>query len=230
MPEKLINFLSESYTAYHACDNVKQQLEENGFIQLAENRDWSICEGGKYYVMRGGSSLIAFTVGSLDDFSYKIVATHTDSPALKLKENPVMKKAGDCATLNVEKYGGGVWYSFFDRPLKVAGRVVRGTGRSLKTETVISPFCVQIPSVAIHQNRDVNDKFAVNAQVDLQPLCALMYEDFDSAHFIEKAVGENVLSHDLFLVNADMPYRFGVNNEFLASPRIDGSISDYCYR
>lgn len=221
MPENLMQFLKEAYTAYHACDSVKQTLEENGFIQLTENRDWSICEGGKYYVMRGGSSLIAFTVGGLDEFSYKIIATHTDSPALKLKGNPVMKKSGECATLNVETYGGGVWYSFFDRPLKIAGRVVRRSGRSLKTETITSPFNVQIPSLAIHQNREANEKFAVNAQVDLQPLCALIGEGFDSADILKKAVGENVVSHDLFLVNADMPYLFGVNNEFLASPRID---------
>ena len=227
MPENLMHFLRESYTAYHACGSVKQKLEENGFIQLTENRDWSLCEGGKYFVMRGGSSLIAFTVGGLDEFSYKIVATHTDSPALKLKENPVIKKAGDCATLNVETYGGGVWYSFFDRPLKIAGRVVRRVGRSLKTETVTSPFCVQIPSVAIHQNREANDKFSVNAQIDLQPLCALMGEGFDTADVLKKAVGENVVSHDLFLVNADMPYRFGMNNEFLASPRIDNLASTY---
>ena len=227
MPENLMSFLRESYTAYHACENVKQKLEESGFIQLCENRDWSICEGGKYYVMRGGSSLIAFTVGALDEFSYKIAATHTDSPALKLKENPVMKKAGSYATLNVETYGGGVWYSFFDRPLKIAGRVVRRNGRSLKTETVVSPFCVQIPSVAIHQNREANEKFGVNAQTDLQPLCALLGEDFDSAQLLEKAVGENVLSYDLFLVNADMPYLFGMDNEFLAAPRIDNLACTY---
>lgn len=226
MPENLMNFLRESYTAYHACENVKQKLEESGFIQLFENRDWSICEGGKYFVMRGGSSLIAFTIGSLDEFSYKIVATHTDSPALKLKENPVMRK-GNCATLNVETYGGGVWYSFFDRPLKIAGRAVRRNGRSLKTENVVSPFCVQIPSVAIHQNREANDKFSVNAQVDLQPLCALLGDDFDNAQLLEKAAGENVLSYDLFLVNADTPYLFGVNNEFLAAPRIDNLACSY---
>ena len=227
MPEKLINFLNESYTAYHACDNAKQALEENGFVQLFERDDWSLCEGGKYFVMRGGSSLIAFTVGALDEFSYKIVATHTDSPALKLKENPVVKKAGDTAALNVEQYGGGIWYSFFDRPLKVAGRVIRGNGRSLRAETVVSSFNVQIPSVAIHQNRDANSGFSVNAQVDLQPLCALLNEQFSTNDVMEKIVGEKAVSYDLFLVNADMPYTFGVNNEFLAAPRIDNLASTF---
>ena len=227
MPEKLINYLNTSYTAYHACDNAKQVLEENGFVQLFEREDWSLCEGGKYFVMRGGSSLIAFTVGALDEFSYKIVATHTDSPALKLKENPVVKKAGDTAALNVEQYGGGIWYSFFDRPLKVAGRVIRGNGRSLRAETVVSPFNVQIPSVAIHQNRDANSGFSVNAQVDLQPLCALLNEQFSTNDVMEKIVGEKAVSYDLFLVNADMPYTFGVNNEFLAAPRIDNLASTF---
>ena len=227
MTERLITFLDESYTAYHACENAKRALEEDGFIQLFENHDWALCEGGKYFVMRGGSSLIAFTVGALDEFSYKIVATHTDSPALKLKENPVVKKAGDTAALNVEKYGGGIWYSFFDRPLKIAGRVIRGSGRSLRAENVVSPFNVQIPSVAIHQNREVNEKFAVNAQVDLQPLCALLNEQVCTEDVMKKVIGEKAISYDLFLVNADMPYRFGVNNEFLAAPRIDNLASTF---
>ena len=79
----------------------------------------------------------------------------------------------------------------------------------------------------MHQNREVNDKFSVNAQVDLQPLCALLNEEFNSAQVLEKTVGENALSYDLFLVNADMPYLFGVNNEFLAAPRIDNLACSY---
>ena len=99
--KELTEFLKNSYTAYHATANAKRFLLENGFEPLSERNDWALQEEGKYFVERGGGSLIAFTIGSLDDFSYKIIASHTDSPALKLKENPTI--ANDCyVTLNVE--------------------------------------------------------------------------------------------------------------------------------
>lgn len=224
--ENLKNFLSASYTAYQACENAKKLLLSQGFKQLSETEDWAICEEGKYFVERGGSSLIAFTIGNLDNFSYKIVASHTDSPMLKIKENPAMG-AGACTTLNVETYGGGIWYSFFDRPLKIAGRVVKNEDGRIYSELVESPFLVHIPSVAIHQNRSVNESFSVNAQVDLCPLFSLGDKP-NEIEFIQKVTGaENVLSYDLFLVNATLPYAFGANEEFLAAPRIDNLTSVY---
>lgn len=215
----LTEFLKTSYTAYHACKNAKEFLLENGFQQLYEDDDWAICEEGKYFVERDGSSLIAFTVGLLDDFRYKIVASHTDSPALKLKENP-FSQSGAYVTLNVEKYGGGIWYSFFDRPLKIAGRAIINKNGTLQAELVTSSYQVTIPSVAIHMNRTVNDSFGVNPQIDLQPLYSLKDEpvSLDDLILDEEAT---LVSHDLFVVNADMPYSFGKNDEFFASPRLD---------
>ena len=138
-----------------------------------------------------------------------------------------MVKSNGYVTLNTEKYGGGIWYSFFDRPLAIAGRIVRRTGNTLQTETVTCPFRVVIPSVAIHQNRGVNDGFAVNPQVDLQPLCTLTGEDFSADDLLKNITGEDAVSYDLYLVNADMPYTFGAENEFLASPRIDNLTGVY---
>ena len=221
--EKLSEFLQKSYTAFHAVENAKALLDENGFCPLSETEDWILSEGGKYYVTRDGA-LIAFTVGSLSDFSYKIVASHTDSPALKLKENPVQKSAL-YATLNVETYGGGLWYSFLDRPLKIAGHVIRRENNRLCVENVLSPFTVTIPSLAIHQNREANDKLSLNPQIDLQPLLGLANDVDGSDILLENIAGDGVISHELFLVNADMPYSFGLNNEFLASPRIDNLTS-----
>ena len=221
--EKLTEFLQKSYTSFHAVENAKAMLEANGFCALFESDDWILTEGGKYYVTRDGA-LIAFTVGSLSDFSYKIVASHTDSPALKLKENPVQKSAL-YATLNAETYGGGLWYSFLDRPLKIAGRVIRRENNRLCQENVLSSFTVSIPSLAIHQNREANDKLAINPQIDLQALIGLSSEVDGSETLIENIAGDGVISHELFLVNADMPYSFGLNDEFLASPRIDNLTS-----
>ncbi|MBQ8685895.1 MAG: M18 family aminopeptidase [Clostridia bacterium] len=222
--EKLLDFLSTSLTAYNACENIRAVLSENGFKRLKETEEWELCEGGKYFVERGGGCLVAFVVGDLDSFSYKIAASHLDSPALKLKENPVEKK-GVVATLNTEPYGGGVWYSFFDRPLRIAGRVVKSENNRVRAETVVSPYLVTIPSLAAHQNRGVNDGFAVNPQIDLQPVLGFADGETD---WLERLSGEGkVLSYDLYLVNAQAPYFFGVNDEFLASPRIDNLTSAY---
>lgn len=224
MKTKLTKFLKNSLTAYHACENCKNLLLEKGFSPLLETENWSLAQGGKYFVVRGGS-LIAFTVDSLQDFSYTIAISHTDSPALKLKENPI-NVSSLYATLNVEKYGGANWATYMDRPLRIAGRVVKKENGVLKEETVSSPFLVTIPSLAIHQNRSVNDGVEINPQIDLQ---ALLSTDNRTANetLLEKVAGKNVLSYDLFLVNADAPYTFGINDEFFASPRIDNLTSVY---
>ena len=221
--QKLTEFLQSSLTAYHATQNAERILRENGFTALSEAEDWEISEGGKYFVTRG-ASLVAFTVGGLDNFHYKIVASHLDSPMLKLKENPIVKSAG-CLSLNVETYGGGIWYSFFDRPLTIAGQVIKNENGKLVKELVQSPFFVTVPSQAVHINRTVNESFAVNPQVDLLPLLSLDFENAEEK-FLSSISGEGrVIAYDLFAVSAQSPYTFGVNDEFIASPRIDNLTS-----
>ncbi len=220
--ETLSTFLDNSLTAYHARDNVKRTLTENGFTPLLATQDWELCEGGKYFVERG-ASIIAFTVGSLDRFTYKIVAAHLDAPALKVKENPDKKVEG-LVTLNVERYGGGLWYSFFDRPLKIAGQIVVKEGDKLQTKTVEAPFLTTIPSQAIHINREVNEHFSIQPQIDLLPLYAL---DSDESFLSTAFTGEDVVAYDLFAVSAEKPYVFGKDDAFFASPRIDNLTSVY---
>lgn len=218
----LNEFLEKSYTAYHAVKNAADYLTANGFSELFEGEDWNVEEGGKYFVTRGGSSLIAFTVGALDNgLSFKIAASHADSPALKLKDNAVFT-AGAYEKLNAECYGGGIWYSFFDRPLKIAGRIVESENGVLRPRLAESDYFVTIPSLAVHQNRGVNDGFAVNAQTDLSPLYALTEQGGDLVSSLSSAP---VAAYDLYLVNAQKPYIFGRNGEFLASPRVDNLTS-----
>lgn len=215
-------FLEKSYTAYHAVKNAADYLTANGFSELFEGEDWNVEEGGKYFVTRGGSSLIAFTVGALDNgLNFKIAASHADSPALKLKDNAVFT-AGAYEKLNAECYGGGIWYSFFDRPLKIAGRIVESENGVLRPRLAESDYFVTIPSLAVHQNRGVNDGFAVNAQTDLSPLYALTEQGGDLISSLSSAP---VAAYDLYLVNAQKPYVFGRNGEFLASPRVDNLTS-----
>ncbi len=221
--EKLSVFLEKSLTAYHAKDNVKATLLENDFTPLSPSQDWEIAEGGKYFVERG-ASIIAFTVRSLDRFIYKIVGAHLDSPALKIKENPDKKTEG-LISLNVEKYGGGIWHTFFDRPLKIAGQIVVKEDDRLQAKSVEAPFLVTIPSEAIHVNRGVNEGFAVNPQIDLLPLYSMSESE---EPFIQTAfAGETVVSYDLFAVSAEKPYLFGKDDAFFASPRVDNLTSVY---
>ena len=223
MTTKLVEFLNTSYTAFHAVENAKKLLIQNGFSALSERKNWELKRNGKYFVERANSALIAFTVGDLKDFSFKIVASHTDSPALKIKENPILK-CENYAKLNVEKYGGGILYSFLDRPLKIAGRIVTETDNKICSETIVSDYTLTIPSLAIHMNRTVNEGAPLNAQVDMCPLFAFANQTTD---FIETLTDKKVYSYDLYLINDQKAYEFGVNNEFIASPRIDNLSSVY---
>lgn len=213
----LLKFLETSYTAYQAVENAATFLEEKGFSPLSEHEEWNIKTGGKYYVIRNGSSIVAFTVGA--GSKYKIIASHTDSPCLKIKENPVTETDG-FIKLNAETYGGGIWYSFFDRPLALAGRTVTEQDGVLTAKSFVSGFRAVIPSLAVHMNREVNDKFAPNPQVDLQPVLSLAKIDWD-------ALLGNPLSCDIYAVCAEKPFESGANGEFITSPRVDNLTSVY---
>lgn len=215
---QLAEFLDASYTPYQAVEEVKTYLNQNGFTELSEREAWSLVRGGNYYVERNGSSLIAFRVGEGDYF--KLIATHADSPCLKLKENPNMLSE-KYVKWNVETYGGGIWYSFFDRPLKVAGRVVERDGDALSVRSVVSDYTVIIPSLAVHMNRGVNDGFSVNPQIDLLPLAGIGQAE------VMSGISDRAVSYDLYVASAQKAFVSGVNGEFLCSPRIDNLTSVY---
>lgn len=215
---ELKQFLNTSYTAYHTTQNVCDILNENGFIPLVLGSKWNVKRGGKYYVVRNASSVIAFVIG--DNNVFNIVESHTDSPCFKIKgSKPVL---GDVARVNTEKYGGGILYSFFDRPLKIAGRVIVQTETGVETRIVASKYNVVIPSLAIHQNRGVNDGFAVNPQGDTFPLFSMKDNDIYAT-----LTDEKVLDADLYVVPATEAFNGGVDGEFLCSARLDNLTSVY---
>ncbi len=216
MTEQLKQFLKTSYTAYQAVENAEAFLLQNGFTQLDEGGEWKLVRGGRYFVTRGGSSFIAFRYG---EGPYKIVASHTDSPCFKLKENAV-QQSGPYARLNVEEYGGCILYSFFDRPLRLAGRVLRETENGVGAETFVSNFLVTVPSLAVHMNRDVNDGFKPDRQNDIEPLLCIGEKD------LAELLGGNI-GYDLYAVPDEEPYTSGADGEFLSSPRIDNLTSVY---
>ena len=212
---ELCEFLKNSYTCYHAVENAAAMLERAGFARLKEQELWNLKAGGAYYVTRGGS-IVAFRYAPTGPFA--IVASHTDSPCFKLKENAALCD-GTFTRLNAEGYGGGLWYTFFDRPLALAGRVVRGVGDRLVAETYVSASRFVLPSLAIHQNREANEKLSVNLQTEL----AL-------AGLGEVSIADMVgpfIAYDLFLTPAEEPFFGGANGEFLTSPRLDDLAGAY---
>ena len=122
--EELLQFIHKSPDCFHAVHTMEEMLEEEGYVELKENLKWEIQRGGKYFVNRNGSSLIAFTIPEGEMKGMRIIASHSDSPTFKIKENPEMESEGHYIKLNVERYGGMLCAPWFDRPLSLAGRAV----------------------------------------------------------------------------------------------------------
>ena len=169
--ESLLAFIKKSPTAFQATAEMEKKFAENGYQLLSEQEYWKLQPGGKYIVTRNHSALIAFSIPKKECRKFHIIASHSDSPAFKIKENPEMRVENAYTKLNVEGYGGMLMAPWFDRPLSVAGRVVVRRDGSLKEELVnIDRDLVMIPSLAIHMNREANKGVSYNPQKDLLPL------------------------------------------------------------
>ena len=224
----LLDLFNNSYNEYFAISNIKKLLDDNGFICLLENEKYEISLGKSYYILRDGSSIIAFKVPEkLDELYFKIVASHSDSPVLKIKENPTVIENG-YNKLKVEKYGGMIVSSWLDKPLGIAGRVCYKNGNAITTRLVNFPTNLIIPNVAIHQNRDINNGFIYNPQIDLLPILGLGNNDlFKELLDSTKNNEEEILSYDLNLYNKEKAVLGGINNEFIYSPKEDNLVSAY---
>ena len=218
----LFKFIKNSPSAFHTVASVKERLVADGYTELCEGSAWSLVDGGKYFVTRNGSSIIAFRKREARGFI--ITASHSDSPAFRVKASGE-SALGTYTKLPVERYGGMILYSWFDRPLSIAGRVVVRTddGIAVKLLNVDRDLLV-IPSVAIHLNRSVNEKFSPNPAQDLIPLLSAGGERVELGKLIADELGvkaDDVISHDLFLYTRDDGRTVGANGELLLSPRLD---------
>jgi len=222
----LIEYLNKSKTAYQAVEEAAGLLIAAGFTELSESKQWNLNKNGKYFVIRDGSALIAVKTGNLKNYSYNIAASHTDSPCFKIKQNPEIKTE-NYMKLNVERYGGGLYYTWLDRPLTVAGRIVVADGEKIKSVPYVSDKNFVIPSVAIHFNRNANDGIKFNPQTDLCPISSLFGEKQFESELEKAAGGKEVIDADLFIVNNENAFFSGFNNEFLSSSRIDNLTSAY---
>ena len=170
MNEKLFDYIAVCPTAFHTCAHSADMLRESGYTELCEAHRWEIVPGGKYFVTRNGSSLIAFRVPAGEIAGFMMTAAHGDSPAFKIKENAELSD-GTYLRLSVEKYGGMLCAPWLDRPLSVAGRVLVSEGDKLSVKLVdLKAPCAIIPNVAIHMNRNANDGMSYNAAVDMLPV------------------------------------------------------------
>lgn len=223
--KQLLQFIKKSYSCYHVIENIKKQLIEQSFEQLKERESWKLKEGGTYFVTRNDSSLIAFSIPKKDFSGFRIIASHSDSPTFKIKDNAEIVVNQKYVKLNVEKYGGMLMAPWFDRPLSVAGRVVVDTEAGIQTKLVnVDRDLLVIPNLAIHMNRKANDGYSYNPQIDLLPL----YGGEDAKNtFLDviaksaKVKKESILGSDLFLYTREEGKIWGAKEEFISSPKLD---------
>lgn len=201
--KNLIQFIDHSPSCFHVIENAKKQFLEHGFIQLEEKEHWNLEEGKSYFVERNGSSMIAFHLPKKDFQGFHIVASHSDSPTYRIKEQPEMSVEKHYTKLNIERYGGMIPETWFDRPLSVAGRIIIEENGQIKDQLVnIDRDLMIIPNLAIHMSRSSNESKQLNPQKDLLPLCGgnLTKDGFEEMIAKESDVEkEDILSYDLFL-------------------------------
>ena len=223
--EALLEFIWDSPSPYHAVSNITELLAAQGYTELFENDRWEISRGHGYYVVRNGSAVISFFVPVAPEQGYRIIASHSDSPSFKIKENPEILSDGKYVQLNVEAYGGMMMNTWFDRPLSFAGRVAYASDGRVFTKNIdVDRDLLVIPSLAIHMDRSINDGKKMNVQKDLLPLFgeAAAAGKFRRLAAVEAGIPEDsILAWDLMLYPHTRGCIFGIDREFIMSPRLD---------
>lgn len=220
----LVRFIQEHPSVYHVIEGQRHQLLAAGYEPLLESRPWQLRPGGRYFVTRNSSALIAFRIPEGDFRGFMIMASHSDSPALKIKEKPEITVDGAYKKLNVEVYGGALLSPWFDRPLSAAGRLFVRQGDEVRMELVdFRRDLLLIPSLAIHMEPAANKGLELKPQRDLLPLYGLAdAQDLLTLAAREAGVDrEAVVGHDLFVYNRQAPSVWGDGGVFLSSPRLD---------
>ena len=220
-----IDFVRRAPTAFHAVSEMSRMLEEAGFARLNECEAWQLAPGGRYYLTRNGSALLALRVPEDGFAPFQIVSSHSDSPAFKLKPLAENEACGKYVRLNVERYGGMIMSTWLDRPLSIAGRAVVEDETGLHSRLVdFGRDAALIPNMPIHFNRDINSGYNFNAQVDMIPL----YGDETAGGRLAQEVAaccgakpEQIVASDLFLYNRVPGSVWGANNEYFSCGRID---------
>ena len=214
------DFLDTSVSAYHAAANLRTMLEEAGYQRLLEHEQWDLQRGGKYYMVRGGTTVIAFRVPKNTPYGFMMSACHTDRPTFKLKENCELR--GVYTRLATEGYGGMIISSWMDRPLSIAGRVMLDTEEGVESRLInIDQDLLMMPNVAIHMNRSVNDGYKWNLAVDTVPMLGGSDDADKFWPLVEKIAGGKILGHDLYLYIRQKSSVWGIDGEFISGQALD---------
>ena len=230
---ELIDFLYDSPSACHGVKETQKILDKNGFIEIKEADKWELQAKGKYYVIKNDSALIAFEVGTgdIEKTGFRLIGAHTDVPGFRIKPNPQMISEGKYVKLNTEVYGGPILHTWFDRPLSIAGKVSLKGASPLKPEVrlvnINKPLLI-IPSLAIHMNREVNEGFKINRQVDTLPLLGLINDKLEKEDYLMNILAEelqvnkeDILNFELGLYEYEKGMLIGMNEELISSGKFD---------
>ena len=227
----LLEYIRKSPTAYHAVETAAGMLRQAGYEELPENTEWHLKAGGKYYLTRNQSSVLAFSLPEDGARQLLLSASHTDSPMFKLKNDYEAPAFGTYGRFDTEVYGGTILSSWMDRPLSLAGRAVVREGDTYRAKL----FCFDrdlmvIPNVAIHMNRAVNSGYAFNPAVDMLPLFSLLEGSPTLGALLAERLGckaDAIVGLDAFVYNRMPGSVLGAANEFFSAPRIDNLMCLY---
>lgn len=228
----LMTFLDRSSVNFLAAEELCNRLDQAGFSRLDPAEKWNLEKGGKYYITQNQTAVMAFALSTEGpDAGYKIISAHSDSPGFRIKPKAQMNGEGGIIRLNAEVYGGPILYTWFDRPLSIAGRVI------LRSDDLLHPRCVNIriarplltiPHLAIHFNRAVNEGNKLSKQKDMLPVIGIINDELQRDNILLKLIAkelsveiDEIMDFDLSLYDTTPACLLGLNNEFLTSGRID---------
>lgn len=230
---ELLDFINKGKTAFQSAYEIKTILDKEGYVEIKEEDNWSLKKGGKYYVIKNNSAVIAFEIGSgeIEKDGFRLIGAHTDSPGFRIKPNPEMLIEGHYLKVNTEVYGGPILSTWFDRTLSIAGRVTLKGENPFKPEVRLIDFnkpILIIPNLAIHMNRSINEGYEFNKQKDTLPLLAIIEDKLEKDQYLIKSISEvlnvkpsDILDFDLFLYEYANGIRFGLKDEFISCGRLD---------
>ena len=231
--ESLLKFMDSSVCNFLAVDTIKKVLVANGFVAKRLEDAFTCQAGEKFFVTKNDSAIFAVTVGSkpVSETGFKIISAHSDSPCFRIKPNPEMVSGDGLVRLNTEVYGGPILYTWFDRPLSLAGRVILKGKSALHPVTrllkIDNPILV-IPHLAIHFNRSVNEGNPLSKQKDMLPILTHISSSLETNNLLINYVANSldvsvadILDFDLFVYDTEKACVVGLNDEFVLSGRLD---------
>ena len=231
--DSMLSFINQSPSQFHASEQACSILTKSGFQQLFNDEKWNLQPEGKYFICNHGSEIFAFIMPKdfdVDTLKFKMIGSHTDSPVLKIKPDGIMNVDDVMVKVNTEVYGGPILYSWFDRPLSVAGRVAVNTNNKIEMKLIDFQKAIAVlPSVAIHLNRDVNEKgLHISNQKELLPVISLSkMEKFDKKILLNEIAdnigvnADDILDYELNFYDTTPGCTVGLNDDFVSSARLD---------